>query len=185
MCAIKSPSASYAAVSEPALNRCCYCCCRCCYTPWHTVVQVCLDARCWNALYCTRPVWKAVQPCKGEIKTSQQTGGQEDGDCRGWTASPNCTGVLPRKVDTYSCLRPAHSWSAQLTLQHGGCLVCAPQVLSGAPLSSSYGLLLDAKANLQTYNCQRCLPQHVQAELGPSPEFLPSARKRPACPLIL
>jgi hypothetical protein len=74
------------------------------------------------------------------------------GTVRGWTASPNCCGALPRKVNTHSCLRPAHSWSAQLTLQHGGCLVCAPQVfLSGAPLSSSYDLFLRLKgvANVQ------------------------------------
>lgn len=44
--------------------------------PWHTVVQVCLEARCWNALYCTRPVWKAETPCKRQRNCLQQTSGQ-------------------------------------------------------------------------------------------------------------
>lgn len=93
-----------------------------------------------------------MQPCRDKFNTYQQTGGQEDGDCRAGPASPNCCTALPQNVDTYCCLGPAHSWTAQLTLQHGGCLVCAPQVFSsGARLCSSNHLFfwIERVANVQ------------------------------------
>jgi len=66
-----------------------------------------------------------VQPCIHQTQELvYKTGGQEHGGqwhvcCRRRPIAAQ----LSEKSQTYCCLRPVHSWTAQLTLQHGGCLV--------------------------------------------------------------
>jgi hypothetical protein len=77
---------------------------------------------------------------------------------------------------TYGCLRPSHSWSAQLTLQHGGCLVCAPQMfrLAHTPVQKQQPIPSTSKCHSETIATCSAQHTHTHIEGSPSPaEFLP------------